>query len=135
MSIKDQIPADDRKSEVVPVPEWNDLKVVIKELDSGSRNQYMLAGMERVEVAGGYDFLPVNNPKRQALLVVLSAFEEDGTTRAFADDDVDYLAARSAGAIDRLAKVARRLSNLNGDAEEEAGKASEPTETGSSSSS
>ena len=138
MSIKDQIPVDDRKSETVTVPEWNDLKIVIRELDSASRNKYTLSGMERVEVAGGYEFIPVNDPKRQALLVVLSAYEEDGQTRAFEDDDVDFLAARAAGVIDRLSKVARALSGLDmptDEAEDEAGKDSKPTPTDDSSSS
>lgn len=135
MSIRDQIPVDDRKSETVVVPEWNDLKLVIRELDSGSRNKYTLSGMERVDVAGGYEFVPVNDPKRQALLVVLSAYEEDGQTKAFDDDDVDFLAERAASAIDRLSSVALKLSGLNPGEVDEAGKASEPTETDSSSSS
>lgn len=134
MSIRDNIPADDRKSETVAVPEWNDTKVVIRELASGDRNAYSMSMLERVDVSGGYNFVPVDDPKRQARLVVLSAYEEDGATRAFTEDDVDWLAEKSAGAIDLLSKVARRLSGLDIDAEDEAGKALDPTTTNSSTS-
>lgn len=128
MSIRDQImAAEDFKSEVVLVPEWGnaetgDLKLVMRELSVNDRGLLLIADSERVEVSGGWDFLPKVDPQAPARIVVLSAYDEAGE-RVFTDDDVEPLAAKAASVVDRLANVARRLSGMG--AVDDEGKAPE----------
>lgn len=133
---RDQIFAvtDDLNSENVTVPEWGGIELVVRELNMHDRNVYLQSGMERVEVAGGFEFIPVQDPMREARLVILTTFDADGV-RVFEDDDLERLGARSSSAVDRLATVATRLSGIGPKAADEAGKDSEPTPSSTSPSS
>lgn len=116
MGLRDQIFAtvDDRKSETVAVPEWGDMRLVIRELSVRDRNVYVNDGLERIEVAGGFALAPKMNPLRAIRLVVLSTFDEDGN-RVFEDGDVERLGERASAVIDRLFTVAARLSGIGDD--------------------
>lgn len=149
MSIRDEIRARGHKLkfEVVDVTEW-DRKLVVQELNVRDRNDYVSGHFERVEVAGGYDMVPVTDPLRQIKLVILTTrepVEENGKITAgdkvFTDEDLDWLAEDAPGAVDRLYEVAAKLSGLTTDNESgnspavDAGKDSKPTDESSSSSS
>lgn len=115
MSIRDQIlnASDDFKSEVVDVPEWG-VKLVMRELNVNDRGRLTLSDFEQVEVAGGWALKPKYDPIAAARVVVLSAYDEDGT-RVFTDEDATALGARAFTVVDRLADVTRRLSGLGTD--------------------
>lgn len=129
--IRDQILATpvDLKEEPVVIPEWNDVKLIVRELTSRDRNDFLASMSELQEDADGdYHSVPVKDPLRQARLVILSTFEESGE-RVFQDDDAEWLGGRGASALDRISKVASKLSGLGGNAAA-VGKDSEPTGDG-----
>jgi hypothetical protein len=125
MSIRDQIlAADDFKSEPVDVPEWG-VKLVMRELSVADRGRLVMNDIERVEVAGGFEFIPRHDPIALARIVVASAHEENGE-KTFTDDDAELLAAKAYTVVHRLAQTARRLSGLDAeDTEDGEGKAPE----------
>lgn len=148
MSVRDQILSkvatetrEGFKSEPVSIPEWDDLKIVVRQLSIGDRNAYLSRGRKFIETDDGkIKVAPNDDPNAQIYLAVLSAYEEDGVTRLLLDSDVEELAKggeKTDAALDRIVKVAVKLSNLLASADEveeavdEAGKDSSPTETDS----
>lgn len=115
MSIRDQILAakNDSQSETVDVPEWG-VKLVIRELNVEDRGKLIMSDFEQVETANGWELKPKFDAIAAARVVVCAAYDEDGT-RVFEDGDADQLARRAFSVVDRLATVARRLSNLGND--------------------
>lgn len=133
MSAREQILAanDDLKSEVIVVPEWNDVKVIVRELNVAARSAYFRAITDKVETASGYELVPNYEGLADVHLVIASLYEEDGT-KVFGEEHVDALAQRAVTPVGRLADVARRLSGLDQEGPDEAGKASDPTRKNSS---
>ena len=99
-SLRDQIlAADDLKREQVEVPEWG-LTVWIRTMTAGERDLWEQWVFGQKDLA--------RRTVRSAL-VAFTATDETGD-RIFTDDDIEPLAAKSAGALSRLYNVATRLN-------------------------
>jgi hypothetical protein len=101
--------ADDRKTEDVPVPEWNGT-VRVRALSGTERDAYE-AGIVQLRGDGSK---VVNLKNLRGRLVSLSCVDEDGA-RIFTDEDAIALGDKSAAALERVFDVARRLSGLSED--------------------
>lgn len=105
--------ADDRKVESVPVPEWGG-DVLVRGLSGAERDAYE-AG---IVVMGGDGNRHLNVANMRGRLVALCCVDENGE-RLFSAEDATALGEKSAGALERVFDVARRLSGLtDGDVEE-----------------
>jgi hypothetical protein len=98
--------AQDLRREKVTVPEWGG-DVFVK----------ALTGLER----DGFDMSLIGADRKadllgaRAKLAVRCIVDENGE-RLFGDDDVQFLAAKSATALERIGRVAQRLNGM-GDSE------------------
>jgi hypothetical protein len=127
---RDQIDAvDDRKWEDVPVPEWGG-EVRIVGMSGTARNAYQ---QELVVIGGDGKPKSVNLDDQLAKLLAKCIVGED-FKRLYTDREVKALGAKNGAVLERLAKVAKRLSGLGDDAVEEAAGNSEPGQSGSSTS-
>lgn len=113
-SIRDRIAAvQGGNTERVRVPEWDDIELEFRPITVKQRADIMaLAEQEDGEP---------DSVRFGLLLIVASAHDPDSGEEAFTPDDVDMLAAQSAGVMDRLAIAAARVSGL-ADGAGEAGK-------------
>lgn len=114
----DILGADDRMTEIVPVPEWGGT-VTVRALSGTERDKYE-ASMVRYSknAKGGIEVAGVESGNVRARLVSLSIVDDDGS-RMFSDADVLALGDKSASALNTVFDVARRLSGLS-DADVEA---------------
>jgi len=98
--------ADDRREEVVEVPQWGGA-VLVRELSAGERIAF--------ELAAGND-----ERKIRTLLVVFCVVDAESKQRLFGMEDLEALAGKSWRAIRKLSDVALRLSALDDGALERA---------------
>ncbi|RMB81277.1 hypothetical protein [Streptomyces shenzhenensis] len=120
---KDQITAaDDRKWEDVPVPEWGGT-VRLLGMSGTERNAYQSS-----LVVLGHDGKPqrMNMADQLAKLVAKCLVGED-YERLFTDKEVKALGAKNGAVLERLGKIAQRLSGLRKEDMEDAEGKSEPT--------
>lgn len=120
---KDQITAaDDRQWEDVPVPEWGGT-VRLLGMSGTERNAYQSS-----LVVLGHDGKPtrMNMADQLAKLVGKCLVGED-FERLFTDKEVKALGAKNGAVLERLSKVASRLSGLRKEDVEDAEGKSEPT--------
>ncbi|MGI5443394.1 hypothetical protein ACQEV4_40470 [Streptomyces shenzhenensis] len=120
---KDQITAaDDRKWEDVPVPEWGGT-VRLLGMSGTERNAYQSS-----LVVLGHDGKPqrMNMMDQLAKLVAKCLVGED-YERLFTDKEVKALGAKNGAVLERLGKIAQRLSGLRKEDMEDAEGKSEPT--------
>ena len=110
---KDQIlKADDLKTEAVLVPEWGG-GVLVRALSGTERDRF-----EAQIVSGQGRNQKVNTDNVRAKLVALTVVGEDDK-RLFSDADIADLGKKNAAPLERVFKVAMRLSGLSqGDVEE-----------------
>lgn len=110
MSLRDKILAcDDIQRELVEVPEWG---VIIE-----------VRGMSGQDRAGMMDIQQDGSLKASAVYVdavIKASYDPDSGERLFGESDRDALLTKSAGALDRIAEVAMRLSGLSQEAVDEA---------------
>jgi hypothetical protein len=129
MLTRDQILASELPDELVDVPEWGG-KVRVRGLSAEDMEKNDRSLMEQGQ-DGTYrpkSELPLN---MNTAFVVRCVVNDDGTPM-FSEEDVEVLAKKSGAAIQRVWKVARRLSG-RGD-EEELAAAFAAAQNGSSSS-
>lgn len=113
MSLRDQILAtDDIQSELLDVPEW-DVTVEVRGMNGADRARII----ERASSEGG-----IGAGSMYAETVVMSCYDPETGERVFGDGDLDALMGKSASAIDRIAIVAMRLSGMDQEAQDEAGR-------------
>jgi hypothetical protein len=106
---KDQIlGADDRRFEIVPVPEWGG-DVRLRSLTGAERDEFESATVQQV---GGQQ--RVNTRNLRARLVALCAVDGDGLP-LFDRSDVIKLGSKSAAALERVFEAASRLCGLTED--------------------
>lgn len=117
--------ANDTQREEVQVPEWGGA-VLVKSLTGKERDAFE-AGI--VEQKGKKT--SVNMKNIRAKLVVLACVDESGQ-RLFGDGDVEALGNKSAAALERVFKVAQRLSGLTDEDVEELAKNSESDQSADS---
>lgn len=104
--------ATDIVTERVSVPEWGG-DVLIRGLTGKQRDAFEASMMER----RGKTMVPNTNNIR-ARLVAWACVDEEGQ-RLFNDGDITELGEHSAGVLDRVYKVAAKLSGLSDDDVEE----------------
>ena len=121
---KDAILAsDDRRTEDVPVPEWNGtVRVGVMSATERDRWESETYGGEKPNMA---DF--------RARFVALCLVDKDGK-RLFTDKEVGQLGTKSAAALERVFKVAQRINAVTDEAVQELGKESSASPSGASSS-
>ncbi|SDV49821.1 hypothetical protein [Chitinasiproducens palmae] len=113
MLTRDQIlGAQDRASEVVPVPEWQgDVTVTVM---SGAERDAFLVSLQSDKSVSFFE----------AALVAATVVDEHGN-KLFGPDDVPALQAKNAAIVARVAAAAFRLNGLGPEAVEKAEKNSE----------
>jgi len=104
--------ADDIVREVVEVPEW-DGSVLVQGLTGAERDAFESTV---VELRGRKTHINMENAR--AKLCALAMVDEDGQ-RVFRDSDVKELGQKSGAALQRVFRVAQRLSGLSDDDIEE----------------
>lgn len=119
LSIRDQIiQADDIQIEQVPVPEWG-VTIEVRGMNGAARARYM--EMFRDEETGR-----INYPALYPTALIECCYIPDGMDGAggkvFREGDEDIINQKSGKALERVAAVAMRLSGMNEDSEEKAGK-------------
>lgn len=98
--------SNDRKTEVVDVPEWGG-KVIVSSLTSVERDAFENELVTMMQEDG------TDIPRTiRANLVVRSLVDEEGK-RIFQDKDAAILGAKNASVVDRLFKVAQKLSGMS----------------------
>ena len=117
--------ADDIESELVEVPQWG-VTVLVKSMTARDRARMITTGVSDSGVFRLEEILPD--------LVIASTYDPETGERVFEESDRDALMAKSAAPIEQIATVAMRLSGLEENATDEAGKGSSPTPTEDSSS-
>lgn len=123
--------AKDVGEETVTVPEWGDAVIRVRGLELGERSDLVM------EVRG--EDGEIDLTLYYARLLQLTARDPESGERIFEPDDAGLLQKKNPAAVDRVVKVALRLSGLTktGDVEEgieKAGKASSRKGSGASTS-
>lgn len=106
--------ARDIKTEEVYVPEWGGY-VRVRALSGEDRDRFERATITRL-VPGAMPTLDLSNVR--ARIVAATVVDEDGNL-IFSDNDVVALGKKSAAALERVAKVAQRISGMDPNAVEE----------------
>ena len=104
LSREDILGADDLARELVACPEWGD-SVWVQELNGLQRGEFGSAFMTR-------DDEPPDMSRVHAVLGALSMVDDDGNP-LFSATDVEALGKKSGTALERITKVAMRLSGLS----------------------
>lgn len=108
---EDILGADDRTTEVVEVPEWGGA-VIVKPLSGTERDQYEASFVTyRRNEKGAMEVAGIQTANVRARLVSLSVVDGEGK-RLFAEKDILSLGDKSAAALERVFKVAQRISAL-----------------------
>lgn len=106
--------ADDLKKEEIDVPEWGG-KVCIRTMRGEERDSF------EQSIFDGQGTVKDKLDNVRARLLVLVLVDEAGN-RLFTDQDIPALGKKSAGVLDRLFEVAKRLNRISRkDVEELAG--------------
>jgi len=105
LSAKDILSASDQKREKVDVPEWGGA-VYISSLSAATRDAYegSLVRMNGKEVE-------MATANARAKLLALTLVDEAGA-RLFTDAQIEALGGKNGEIVDRLYKVAQRLSGM-----------------------
>jgi hypothetical protein len=108
LTAEDILNADDIQLERVPVPEWGG-DVFVK-----ATNGKEFSGLQAQIIERKGNNQRVNLENIQAKLVAICVCDESGK-RLFNQKQVDLLAGKSSAALQRVFKVAQRLSGLGDD--------------------
>lgn len=101
--------ADDSQVETVTVPEWAGVTLEMRGLTGKERARYM---EEAFDVSTG----TANFERIYPALIIASAHDPETGDLVFEPADRDILNSKSAAALERIGKVAARLSGLDKDA-------------------
>lgn len=117
-SLRDRILAvPDGSSEIIEVPEWDNVKVEVRSMTGAERAAYIENFGD--EESGRVDWKLVT-----PTLLIASCYDPDSGERVFQPGDVEALNAKNAAVTERIAKIALRLAGLDTDAEKRLGKGS-----------
>lgn len=112
-NLHDQIlAADDIEHDDVPVPEWG-VKVRVRGLTGTERDAYEARA---VALRNAGQDIELRLSDFRARLVVKCLYDPETNERIFADSEVSALGAKSAVVLERLFKIAQRLSGMDADA-------------------
>lgn len=106
--------AVDMQTETVAVPEWGG-DVIVRGLTGKERDTFEQASLRR-NTKGE---LELNMSNMRARLVAYCVIDDTGA-RLFTDADIAEIGKKSAAALERIAKVAQRLSGMGSEAAEKA---------------
>ncbi|MFG2683165.1 hypothetical protein [Streptomyces sp. NPDC048392] len=121
--------ADDRQWEDVPVPEWGGT-VRVAGMSGTDRNDYQ----KKMLVFGGNGKPKEVDLTDQLARLLSKCLVDENFKRLYTDATIKKLGAKNGAVLERLAKVAKRLSGLGEDDVEDAAGNSEPGQSGSSTS-
>jgi hypothetical protein len=107
---------NDERTEIVTVPEWNNMKILCKNLSGADRA--VLSGM--LEVDGKTN--KVKTKSTSADIVILGAYNPATNSRIFTQSHKAGLLAKNSAPLERLAVVIQKLSGLDLDGVDEAEK-------------
>ncbi len=108
---KEQILAvDDRKTEVVSVPEWGG-DVIVRSLTAKEKEEWE-SSLTDLDVRNKKVKLKVNYGTVMARLVALTVVDQSGNL-LFTYADITRLSEKSGVAIDRVCEVAKRLGGIS----------------------
>ena len=93
----------DATSEIVRVPEWDNVEIEVRSLTLGERNRITVASSKKGQV---------DTDRFYAAIIIATCWDVESGERAFSASDAVMLQGKSGGALDRLAKTAMRLSGL-----------------------
>jgi hypothetical protein len=120
--------ADDRKTQVVPVPGWGG-EVLVRGLSGRGRDEYFAS---MTTVRNGKPVVDTANATAR-LVAGCIVREEDGLPM-FTEAEINELGEKSGASLDVVFTVAQRLSGLSEEDMAELGKGSVNTQNGSSTS-
>ena len=106
MNLRDSIlGAPDRASELVDIPEWGGITVLVRELSCGDRERVTSLYVDAQEG---------NSPKQSVTALVAARALHDPATnkRIFSDGDAEALEEKSFEVLDRICQIANRLSSM-----------------------
>ena len=112
--------AKDIRSELVTIPEWDDVKIEIRGMTLADRLDFY----DRVS-----DGDTINRKFFLPELVISSCFDPDTGQKVFEPADRDMLTGKAAAALQRITDVANRLSALSEDDVKDAEKDLDETPT------
>lgn len=102
LSKDDILNADDRKTQVVDVPEWGG-QVTIKEMSGFARDRFETSIMGK---NGG-----ANMQNIRSKLVIASVIDESGNLM-FTEKDINKLSNKSGAALDRIYDAVQKLNKI-----------------------
>jgi hypothetical protein len=111
---------DDIPTELVAVPEWGDIKVLVKGMTGKSRANFL----KRASDNDGN----ISYDRFYAELIIATVYHPDTDEAVFEGADRESINAKSGAALETVATVAQRLSGLGGDDIDAAKKDSAKTE-------
>jgi hypothetical protein len=119
MSLRDKILAiqNDTPSELVEIPEWDGIKILVKGFTLGAKDDFLASILD----------VNTKEPNIKAFnvgVLVGTCYDPESGEKLFSEEDVPVLKQKSAAAIDRLVQVGQRLSGLTEEAVEIAAKKS-----------
>ena len=118
MSLRDDILGiKDCAEKIIDVPEWGGIKVLVKAFTAGQKNSIWDAC---TTVTDGE--AKVDSNRMMILNVIGSAHDPETGKKIFKAGDFEAVVAKSAGAIERIARAARELSGSGDKALEDAEK-------------
>jgi CRISPR/Cas system CSM-associated protein Csm3 (group 7 of RAMP superfamily) len=94
---------DDIQKEIVTVPEWGNIKIEVRSIDSKTRARIL----QRASKDGA-----LNLERWFPELVVATAHDPDTGEKLFEAADVDALNSKNGNAINRISTVAQRLAGM-----------------------
>lgn len=121
---------NDRQVEEIDVPEWGEGKVIVCELSAKAQGLYRSSILD---IKGTTSRMRLEDA--DAKLVIQCVLDPEAYAKGerklyFSDADIEWLGTKSARAIDRIVKVAQRLSGMTKDEEESIAKNSDAAKSG-----
>lgn len=113
-SLRDKIlNAQDITSEIIDIPEWG-VQVEVRAMSGKERGHLYRQAMDQ---KGKMDY-----EKAYPIIVIASAYDPITGERVFEPTDSELLNTKNVGALEKIAKVALKLSGLEADSVENAEK-------------
>lgn len=105
---------DDTQRDTVTIPEWGGIELEVRSMTGKERARFLESFTD--------DQGRVQWEQLYPSLIIATCFDPESGERVFLPDDHDELNGKSGAALERIAKVGMRLSGMEKDSEEEAGK-------------
>jgi len=108
LSIKERIKqAKDLKSEIITIPEWDNVKIEIRTITAKQRAELFQSAMKD----GSFD-----QQTLQMGQVISCCYDPDTKEKIFTYDDISWLLEKASGPIEKIVNKMVRMSGLTPDA-------------------